>query len=460
MIESDAAAKYACVLVFIRGHKLNTFESLDSLLTCFNNLGATKIFCKFLAENDNSKQQIYLGNSFEVLRQLVFGEITSFPDLKQPNFKASVPLLWVNATGSAQPAQRTQLILYPKYPEIRLSGFLIGCDLAPSALLQPIQRDQRKFNNGPDGRVLFLAVNAFSVFAYLAAAGSNVAKQLNVQPQRIAEKTEGALREIIRGDFSNPRELLLVKLRALYAAGWRPSVKLDKHGQEKPYTARNGGGYTLEAFFGITPNGRSEPDFHGWELKTFAKDRITLMTPEPDCGFYRENGVSAFVRKYGHSRPIDDLYFTGTHRVGALCLTSNQTLVLAGFDEVRGKITDIAGGIHLIDSTGALSAGWTFAGLIDQWCRKHAAAAYIQYESAKGSPNSYRYKSPVILGEESDFPMFLSALASGNIIYDPASKLAGVSTAKPKSKARSQFRISAKKLGLLYKKIEKISIEK
>ena len=442
------------------GHKLKDFENLDSLLACFDNLGATKIFCKFLAENDNSKQQIYLGNSFEVLRQLVFGEITSFPDLKQPNFKAQVPLFWIDGTGSAQPAQRAQLILYPKYPEIRLSGFLTGCDLAPRALMQPTQKDNRKFNNGPDGRVLFLAVNATSVFAYLAAAHSNIAIELNAQPHRISEKTKGALREITRVEYLDPRDLLLRKLRELRAGGWHPSVKLDKFGTEKPYTARNGGGYTLEAFFGISPNGRSEPDFHGWELKTFSRDRITLMTPEPDAGFYGDNGVSAFVRKYGRSLPNDVIYFTGAHRVGSRCATSNQTLQLEGFDIVTGKITDIDGGIHLIDMKGALAAGWTFAGLIEHWCRKHAAAAYVQYESAKTAPNNYRYKSPAILGEESEFPMFLNALASGNIIYDPASKLTGASSAKPKSKARSQFRISAKKLGLLYKKLETVSIEK
>jgi hypothetical protein len=33
--------------------------------------------------------------------------------------------------------------------------------------------------------------------------------------------------------------------------------------------APNCGGYTLEAELGITPNGYSEPDFLGWEVKQF-----------------------------------------------------------------------------------------------------------------------------------------------------------------------------------------------
>jgi hypothetical protein len=46
------------------------FESLDELLRCFRDHGATRVVAKQLAENDNSKQQIYLGGSFEVLQLL------------------------------------------------------------------------------------------------------------------------------------------------------------------------------------------------------------------------------------------------------------------------------------------------------------------------------------------------------------------------------------------------------
>ena len=46
----------------------------------------------------------------------------------------------------------------------------------------------------------------------------------------------------------------------------------------------------------IIPNGRSEPDYMGWEMKAYSSGRITLMTPEPDGGMYGEAGVKAFVR--------------------------------------------------------------------------------------------------------------------------------------------------------------------
>jgi hypothetical protein len=53
---------------------------------------------------------------------------------------------------------------------------------------------------------------------------------------------------------------------------------------------------------GISPNGRSEPDYLGWELKAYSGSRITLMTPEPNGGLYGEKGVAEFLRTYGYLR--------------------------------------------------------------------------------------------------------------------------------------------------------------
>ena len=170
-----------------------------------------------------------------------------------------------------------------------------------------------------------------------------------------------------------------------------------------PYTARNGGGYTLEALFGIVPNGISAPDFLGWELKAYSSGRVTLMTPEPDTGYYGTKGVEAFVRKYGRPIANDVLYFTGTHRANEKCTGSGHTLTLRGFDLLARKIVDVDGGIELVDSTKAVSAGWSFKGLIEHWGRKHASAAYVKYEKQDTTPPNYRYLSPVLLGEGTDF---------------------------------------------------------
>jgi hypothetical protein len=65
----------------------------------------------------------------------------------------------------------------------------------------------------------------------------------------------------------------------------------------------------LEAELGVAKNSKSEPDFHGWEVKqhsvanfdTVGSGAITLMTPEPTGGYYKEHGAAEFVRKFGYA---------------------------------------------------------------------------------------------------------------------------------------------------------------
>jgi hypothetical protein len=57
-----------------------------------------------------------------------------------------------------------------------------------------------------------------------------------------------------------------------------------------------------------------------------------------------------------------------------------------------------------------------------------------------------------------DFLRFLSAVAEGAIYYDPGIKIVGVSTARPDTKKRSQFRIKSAQIPLLYRAIEEIDL--
>ena len=71
---------------------------------------------------------------------------------------------------------------------------------------------------------------------------------------------------------------------------------------------------------------------------------------------------------------------------------------------------------------------------------------------------SYRYESPVLLGEGTGFPEFLSALCSQHVAYDPGCKVEGHLAGKPKAKARSQFRIALKRLNVLYDSLESVPL--
>ena len=65
---------------------------------------------------------------------------------------------------------------------------------------------------------------------------------------------------------------------------------------------------------------------------------------------------------------------------------------------------------------------------------------------------AYRYFSPALLGEGTDFNRYLAALCAGRVIFDPGYKVMNASTEKSTVKARSQFRMSVRHLAELYQK--------
>jgi hypothetical protein len=430
-------------------------RSLEGLLDAFRDAGATRVLCKRLAENDNSKQQVYLGGSFEALNLLPFGALVSEAGVARPNLKAPLDLSWIDEEARIAPAPGAQLILYPDYPEVRLSGFLRSCETAPAALMRHVPADRRKFDNEPDGRILFLALHPDRrVIAFAAAAGSEIAAQFEDYAARVRPIQRGVFLDLPIGK-RDARSELIARLKEIHAAGWHDSRRLNAQHIVQPYKAQNGAGYTLEALFGIVPNSRAMPDFLGWELKACGRDRVTLMTPEPDSGFYGDHGVEAFVRRFGHDAGNDKLYFTGLHRAGVRCKATGQQLTIRGFDEGVGKITSVDGGVYLVADDGSDSAGWSFRRLLEHWGRKHAAAAYVPYETSAHPLPQYRYTSPASLGEGTEFVRFLRALIAGAIVYDPGSEVVHASTRRPKTKARSQFRTTKSRLPQLYERFVK-----
>lgn len=425
------------------------FNDIASLLKRFENLGATRVFCKPLAENDNSKQQIYLGSSFEVVQMFPFQQLEVTEKGRDSTYKAKLDFYWIDPSFTEQ-AIGAQLILYPQYPEVRLSGFLRGCALAPSEHLRPVPKKDRRFNNGSDGRILFFGITGGGkTLAWLAHAKSAIAKEFqrnNVERSYPKDNIFFNL-PILEQDS---KITLLKKLAEIRRKGWHPSIRLNKFGEVIPYSARNAGGYTLEALLGIIPNGRSEPDYMGWEIKAYGGNRLTLMTPEPDGGMYGNEGVKAFVRKFGAPSRNDVLYFTGTHRAGHRNPKTGLTLVVCGFNPVNKRIEDVKGSVALLTDASRCAAAWSFSHLIIGWNKKHAQAAYIPYESEKEKAPAYRYLSPALMGRGTDFNRYLSSVCAGMVIFDPGSKIMNASTAKPSVQARSQFRMPLKHLKHLY----------
>jgi len=251
-----------------------------------------------------------------------------------------------------------------------------------------------------------------------------------------------------------------------------PGQRLNAALELIPYNAQNGGGYTLEAQLGIAPNGFAEPDYLGWEVKQFGVSRFpaigakptTLMTPEPNGGFYKKQGATDFVRLYGYkdkSGKPDRLNFGGRHISGVPHKLTELTLKLVGFDPEGSKITNAEGFIGLYDKSENIAASWSFAKLMDHWKRKHSQAVYVpctkQMNLQSGTPE-YHFGKNIELGVGTDLELFLGCMHSGTVYYDPGIKLEHASSASPKLKRRNQFRVAHKKLQKLYKNFEFVDI--
>jgi hypothetical protein len=158
--------------------------TLGELKELFVNSGAVKLYAKALAENDNSKNQVYFGPGFQALNLFPNAGIVADSSPKNPIFKAKLPFGWLLPTGTVAPAPGAQLILYPQYPEVRFSGFLRGCIDAPSGVMSGRQL----------GRILFLGVTQGStVIGFAVGASSPIATEFR---ETVPEATVGVFHEI------------------------------------------------------------------------------------------------------------------------------------------------------------------------------------------------------------------------------------------------------------------------
>ncbi len=438
--------------------------SIRKLIEILKRLDADRIIYKSLSPNDNSKNQPYMGGHLTDLGFLPTGKITesksSSCKTKDPKRKIKYTVglnySWVAADGQQYLAPDAKLIYYPQYPEVRLSGFVTKCNFDMGGWMDPLKKGRT-----PD-RVLFFGIkNSGEILAYLAVPDSRIAKEVHDYP---SVTLSGVFNEIALSGSQrkgNSKDILISELCRIHKKEWIPSKRLNSDGTEKLYKAQNGGGYTLEAELGVIPNGIAEPDFMGWEIKQFAVKKchlinskaLTVMTPEPDGGYYAEHGAEAFVRRYGYtsSDKPDRFDFTGRHNAGTVCEKTGLMLVTQGYDEDSDTIADGAGCIALLDKAGNPASIWTFSKIMEHWKRKHAKAAYIPSLSNIKPDKSrvYSYCNNVRLFEGTSFTRLLKSITEKYVYYDPGMNIKNADT-KPVTKRRSQFRIKSSLLKNLY----------
>lgn len=431
--------------------------NMKKISSVMRSSGAKRILIKRLANNDNSKQQIYLGSDFSVIQDLPVKEIiSSGMTSKGAIFKATLDLFWITPDGNKEQALYSQIILYPKYPEIRLSGVLQKCSLSPSDLMKPPtarEREERKEKH----RYMIIGICEDHILAYMSHWDDEISKEIS---SKINEKVLLPVFSIFfedKNEIFDSKKALIDTLKEVFSLGFIPSRRLDRNGKIIEYNASNGAGLTLESFFNIIPNGKSEPDFMDWELKAHSSGPVTLMTPEPNSGLYIDDLLS-FMNKYATGKKENRIDFSSIHKVGIENKKTNLSLNLEGYDLEKEEIFDPSGGLNLRNENGDLLAGWSFEKLLNHWKRKHAKTCFVSYISKKENMNnSYCYGPSVTLATGAELKKLFTSLAIAVIYYDPGINIK-FDDGKQRTKKRNQFRIKWKDIDNIYTFTERINL--
>jgi hypothetical protein len=428
------------------------FRELD-LKRLLHNLeanGCSRFFAKKLAQNNNSKQQIYLGNGFENRNNAV--NLLSY-ELKEDGgiicLHGDLEFFWMDDAGNLDRAPTAKLIYYQQYPEVRLSGFLQNCTLAP--------REYLKWEKGmvyPD-RILVLGLTEDrKTIAFLAVGPSRLYDQLSSYCSDHPKDKKGVLFEIKTKEKElDVKEKLLWELAHVYEKGWLGSCTLKRDGITDCAGPRCVG-LTLEAHLGIVQNSSAEPDYNGWELKALTLPKltsrlnkvVTIIEPQPTGGLYSDS-IRNFFLKFGHADKKDPYRLNFNGRYTSQCFNKELKLELNGFSPPKESF-DPAGKLQLVTKTGHIAAEWSFLKLREHWLKKHQSTVFVP-ALRKKTPLRYRYGSEVLLGEGTSFSHLLKNLASGNVYLDPGSWCSN--HGKGSVKHRNMFRIKRFDLPKLYK---------
>ena len=156
--------------------------NLSQLKKIYERAGTTRLYAKVLAENDNSKNQIYFAGTIEALNTFPSKQIFNAENTKKgPSFKAELDFYWLTESGLATHAPHSKFILYSQYPEIRFSGFLKGCKAGPSELMRDRQRAEKQTSEQRSAlveRVFFIGITGErKLLGYVAAGNSQIARE-------------------------------------------------------------------------------------------------------------------------------------------------------------------------------------------------------------------------------------------------------------------------------------------
>jgi hypothetical protein len=422
-------------------------SSIQRLKSVFAGFGVEDILIKVLAQHqDNEKNQIVIAGRSPQLISLLpgnkrFGIESKSKKKSHSNYGASkievdLDFYWFDSGGIPQRAPGAKVIDYFQYPEIRLSGFMRSCSIAPDSL----RRDrQQKYGR----RALALGISGNKIYATVVTeAGGTLINGI----AKLPGWGNGTLFKILSSGHSASNLLdetkLLNELRTLSGNLWSGRRLASLGSAPISYNATNGGGYTLEALLHVPSNAISGPDKYGFELKSVSGSPMSLMTTEPDYGYRHDYGVKAFLNKYGwkSTKTSGKTVFYGKHDTLKINSKSKLKLVLENWDSLS-NMPNGAGdpNLLLLDKKDAIAAAWSFSHLSKSWSNKHGGAMFVQTKCVTSSGvRSYLFGPIVWSGIGTDPIMLLQQISLGNLYIDPGDSMYGNSSPHP----RTQWRVA------------------
>ncbi len=451
-------------------------STLDQIETLFSNVEVRQIYIKKLAPNqDNDKNQIYLGSGLTGVTNLFPTQLKAGSESESSEKRKSSPrkqkieailnFYWLDDKGRQYAAPGAKIIDYFQYPEVRFSGFLRNCKKSPDAL-------RRKKQTVYGQRFLILGANEYGKTYGLVI--SQLEDPIVAKFPQLPQCDSVPILDthvIGKKPGSSPTQLITQELQNL-AGIWHPSLTLkEKNSIPIPFKGNQGAGYTLEALLNIPRNSSKAPDKHGFEIKSFKKGgKISLMTPTADLGEEGSMSFKDFMDKYGWrgEKKRYSRVFNGIYKFRIPNRGKGYLLEIPGFHPETKQFEEASDlkYVGLVDPAKAiLLSGWSFQKFLDSWSKKHASACYVEYESRPYSGSDgqhdkeYRYSGRVYFCTGTTIFLYLFAIASTTVYYDPAHEI----DQHGESHQRPQWRISVTrklegKLNDLYHQVKSVNL--
>jgi hypothetical protein len=427
-------------------------STLKDLIPEFQHHGVSELLIKPLKKNHNDKNQIYSGTDFRPLFP-IFDMSFSFrgpsTSAKKNGRNKNRPIpeavfsdfSWATVAGGLERVPSAKMIVYPQYPETRLSGFQTNQNEMPPALSVSFTKQALAVP-----RYLVLGRRgAGAVVAFMVVdPGAQFRDDVEALPHAPGSRSWKHFK--LKSAF-NTR---LFQQLAISANTTLPGCRLTAEGKTVPFNGTQVCGYTLEHALDLRPNSSKFGDFEGIELKTHTQKKVTLFTPEPDMGLYHDD-FGAFMTEYGYEDRPGQFRLTGVHKVDVPCAKTGLTLKVINHTRGETLAAKADSDVHvgLVAPDGALAAGWSLERILNSWNAKHNEAVYIAAAKSpckeedllrEGYKFTVRFHDRVMWCRDTSAEQLFEALYNGTLFLDPAPKYC---PANPKlNKRRSQWRVN------------------